>query len=297
MQQNYFYSFKIFPTLKTNSLIMTLVDGFAKSTTKSTYEGLIMTTAQDFIRNTIQECMEKDRLLNPKHSLRKFAALLDMQPATLSSFLSQRRSFSHKMATKIFKLLELPPEYTFELDNLFNEKKSSQKTHQKHLEKLQLQSSLHYLITDPAYYAYLCLVETKDFTDNDILAARALNSTAEEITKIKHKLLELKLLKYYGDKLIPTKSVLGSADNVPNQSLKIRHGRNMEDAKQAVFNMDVEKRYFSFETLAFNKEDLPKAQKKINDLLDELILMSQKSNNKDSVYEFCVHYFPRSKDL
>src|SRR5690606_28070359 len=136
---------------------------------------------------------------------------------------------------------------------------------------LKLQSGLYYLLSDPLYYSYLSLVETVFFKDDDIWAAKVLDTTAHKISKIKSQLLELKLLSYEEKKLIATNAVLGSTDNIPNHSLKTRHAQNMEDAKQAIYHVEVDKRYYAFETLSFDKEDLSIVQAKINQLMDDLI--------------------------
>jgi uncharacterized protein (TIGR02147 family) len=245
---------------------------------------------QSYIKTVIQEQLELKRMKNTKFSLRMLATEMQIPVAALSSFLSGKRNFSYKMAKRVFENLALPPDVFIELENInHNSKESSD------IAKHELHSSLYYLVSEPLYYSYLCLVETVFFKDDDEWAANTLDTSLVQIQKIKSTLLDLKFIKYEKGKLVTLPVNLATTDNIPNQSLRARHAQNCEDAKQALYQTDVDKRYFGFETLAFDTEDLPLVQKKINQLFDDLILLSQRGQNKDSVYEFSSFYFPRAK--
>lgn len=247
---------------------------------------------QDQVRQLIGDYYNAKASENPKFSLRMMASDLGIAPAALSSFMNGKRNFSKKMAIKVLGNISLPPEDLVQVETLFNKNKDQSV---EALNKVQLQSKLYHLLVDPVYYSYLSLLETDNFDQKDSTAAKRLGVSEAKIRKVKEELISLKLIGKVENKLIPTDAILGSTDNIPSHSLRARHIRNMEDSKKAITNEDLDRRYFAFETLSFAKEDLPLVQKKINQLMDDLMWLSKKGTKKDEVYEFCSHYFPRTK--
>lgn len=110
-------------------------------------------------------------------------------------------------------------------------------------------------------------------------------------------LKKLKKLGYFelkGTELVLREVVLETLEDVPNTSLKKRHEENLEAAKKAIYNVSLDKRDYSFSTVAINPEQLPRAKKMIREFRDKL-LRTLEAGEKKEVYEICFHLFPRSK--
>jgi transcriptional regulator with XRE-family HTH domain len=229
------------------------------------------------------------KIKSARYSLRMFAKDIGVAAPALSSYFNGHRNFSEKMMRKIFQKLAPAPDVMENILASYNNQDFDPDG-----EKLFLQTQYYHLISDPLYYSYLSLIDTKDFMDDDLVNSKRLNTKPEIINKIKNELTNLGLIKVKNKKIVPIEQVLASTDNIPNTSLRIRHMQNMEDAKSALINLPVNERYFAFETLSFDPEDLSLVQSKINQLMDDLIFLSKRGRKKTKVIEFCSLYFPRS---
>ena len=244
------------------------------------------------IRSLVNSAFEHRRSIEPNCSLRKFAKTIKVHPAALSEFLNGKRNFSKKMALRIAKELVLNPEEINRIESMYSDTAEKDALE---VEKLRLQEDLYFLYSDPLYFSLLCLIETHDFVNDIEWMSKRLKTTKRKAKKALKILFELNLVKEENEKLIPIPEVIGSFDNIPNQSLRKRHTQNMNDSIEAIEQLSVDDRYFGFETLAFDPRDLDLVQKKINLLFDELIHLSQRARSKDEVYEFTMGYFPRTE--
>ncbi|MCB9092375.1 MAG: TIGR02147 family protein [Halobacteriovoraceae bacterium] len=251
----------------------------------------------DYIRQLLNSVLEERKLTIPKYSLRDFAKSINIQPAALSSYLKCQRNFSQKKAVSILQALQLPLSEIHSIEEMFHKMKPAKKDLDENvIKKKELESQNYFIISDPNYYTFLNLIQTKNFKNDNEWISKRLGISIKKIKDIKKVLQELKLIQINKEGLIKRiEDNLASTDNIANYSLRIRHQKNMEDSKNAIKEVPMEERYFGFETLSFDKNDLPLVQKKINALFDDLIWLSQKGKNKTEVYEFCSHYFPRTK--
>lgn len=251
-----------------------------------------MNTAHYELKRALQLNLAELQAKNPQFSLRAYARNLGIHAASLSEFFNDKRQFSPKLAKRIIEKLNLAPDKKNDLLNMLETKEPTS-----NVERVQIDTDNYFLVSDPIYYSILCLIETKNYVENFQWMAGRLGSTEDKIKLAVERLLRIELLKRdKKNKLVYNAHAhLMTTDDITNLSLRLRHAENLEDAKDALLNMPVEKRYFNFETLAISTEKLPEIKKIINECRAKLVSISQ-VGSKDEVYEFCFNFFPRSRE-
>lgn len=252
--------------------------------------------AQLFLQKTIREKLDELRSKNNQFSLRAFARLLQVSPASLSEFLNGKRNLSPKMLKKLAEKLCLPPQDI----NLLNEKIIREKKGVSHNPKsakknVQLENDQYFLVADWHYYSILCLAETPEFKEDHEWIAKRLKTTLPKVKEAMERLIRLGFLTYDSQGKMYYQDVeLTTSDDTPNTSLRKRHTENLEAAKESLFLDDVMLRDMSFMTMALDPAKLPQIKKMVRRFQDELADYIDKGDKKE-VYEICMQIFPRTK--
>jgi uncharacterized protein (TIGR02147 family) len=251
--------------------------------------------AQIYLQKTLRERLDLLKTKNNSFSLRAFARLLDVSPASLSEFMNGKRILSPKMIMKLADRLCLPPEQFSELSDRINrDKKGLEHNPESTRKVVQIQNDQYFLVADWHYYGILCLAETKDFQDNSKWIAERLKTTQKKVQEAMERLLRLGLLEYNEQGVLTYNDIeLSTSEDIPNTSLKKRHSDNLEAAKDSLFFDDVMLRDFSFATMAIDPAKLPEAKKMIREFQDKLFNFLEQGEKKE-VYEICMQIFPRS---
>ena len=252
--------------------------------------------AQLFLQKSIRERLDELREKNNQFSLRAFARILKVSPASLSEFLNGKRVLSPKMLKKLAENLCLPPEDIEVLSQkIVRDKKGIDDPSKRSKRAIQLKNDQYYLVADWHYYAILCLAEIPDFKEDYEWIATRINTTAKKAKEAIERLLRLNLLTYddKGKLILSTTNELVTTEDIPSTSLKKRHSENLEAARESLYNDDVLLRDFSFATIAIDPEKLPKAKEMIRKFQDELFDFLE-SGEKKEVYEICMQMFPRT---
>lgn len=173
------------------------------------------------------------------------------------------------------------------------EKKDTRFTKKSLREKIQVSLDHYYLIADWHYYAILSLAETVGFKNDPKWIAKRLETNTAHVAQVIEKLKDLGYFEQKGKNLVLREVVLETLEDIPNTSLKKRHEENLEAAKEATYRVPLDKRDYSFSTVAINPDQLPHAKKMIREFRDKL-LKTLETGDKKEVYEICFHLFPRS---
>ncbi len=251
--------------------------------------------AQSYLQKTLREKLDELKTRNNSFSLRAFARLLEVSPASLSEFLNGKRVLSPKMINKLAEKLCLSPEeFTVLNEKIVRDKKGVAPESATNKKAIQIQNDQYYLISDWHYYSILCLVETDDFTNDSKWIAKRLNTTVKKVKDCLERLLRLGFLHYNKEGKLECQDVeLSTGEDVPNTSLKKRHSENLEAAKESLYTDDVMLRDFNFATIAIDPKKLPAAKKMIREFRKELMNFLE-ADEKTEVYEICMQIFPRS---
>lgn len=250
--------------------------------------------AQSYLREVLLTRLNEIKLKNPLYSLRAFSKTTGIHHAALSEFLNGKRSFSKKMADRIVENLALGPDYQEDIDLLYAGKKLRKKT-KSNVNRENLEVDQYELVADWHYYTILSLIETKSFQNDPKWIADRIESTPKKVKDTIERLKRLGLVRELKNGKLKVKDIqLDTTDNISNLSLKKRHMENMDAAREAVTKFEVDKRFFSFETLAFDQEKMPEVKELIWEFHDRLVELAN-TKKKDDVYEVCFSLFPRTK--
>ncbi len=246
--------------------------------------------AQYELRKVLFLRLSEMQAKNPLVSLRGFAKSLDLQPGALSEFLNEKRHFSPSLQKKIINKLSLAPDKKQTLINIIENDQETPVS----LDRVQIDTDSYHLVSESIYYSILCLIETKNFVQNTNYIAERLGKTEAQVIEAIHRLERVGYItRDSEDKMIVGDVHLMTTDDIASMSLRLRHAENMEAAREALFNLTVDKRYFRFETLAIGQEQMPAFKKAAQEFFDKLVTISKQSE-KEEVYEFCFNFFPRT---
>lgn len=247
------------------------------------------------LKKIMQEKLAAAQLKNPSFSLRAFAKYIDSTPSSVSEFFNNKRKFSDKKIKKILERLGMSP---LEINNFEQDySQESERTQGHEVERLKIDSDVFFLVSNPIYYTILAFIETKNFSYNNAKIAKRIGHNESEVQVAIQKLLELNLVLEV--KRGPKKTLkvntphLDTISGVSSHALRLRHQKNLDDARNALHTLPVTERFFAFETLAVDKKKLPEVQELMFQFLDDLHKIADAST-KDEVYEFCFNYFPRT---
>jgi uncharacterized protein (TIGR02147 family) len=255
-----------------------------------------MMNLQDQFRIYLTEYFETVKSKNSQFSLRSLAMRAKLNPAALSQFLNGKRKFSPEMIQRIAADVGFTPDQLLILKSMgeAEERKDTRFSKKELRNKIQINLDHYYLVADWHYYAILSLAETSDFKNDPKWIAKRLNTSAAHVSQVIERLKKLGHFELKGTKLVLREVVLETLEDVPNTSLKKRHEENLEAAREAIYNVALDRRDYSFSTVAINPEQLPRAKKMIREFREKL-LRTLEAGDKKEVYEVCFHLFPRSK--
>lgn len=252
---------------------------------------------QELFRKYLLNYLAEVQAKNSAFSMRSLAKRARLNPAALSTFLNGKRNFSSAMILQVGSDLGLPPDQLLRLKNLeeSNTSKVSKFTAKQLKEKIQLNLDQYYIVSDWHYFAVLSLIETIDFKNDVKWIAKKLDTKEAHIEVVLERLIRLGYIKKEKNKLVLKEVILETSDDVPNTSLKKRHDENFDAAKEAIYSVGLDRRDFSFSTVAINPDKLPQAKKMIREFRDKLLRCLEEGDKKE-VYEVCFQLFPRTKE-
>ena len=252
------------------------------------------------MQNLIRSNLDQIKIKNPGYSLRAYARKLELSPSALSEILNGKRKISQKMAARILDRMNLSPEITAPVLNLFGKTKSLDFMESDiepdlptptPIDFLQLSSDQFNLIAEWQHFAVLSLMETKNFKSDISWIARKLNITIPQANASIERLIRLGFVFQKNKKFVTNKRALLTSDNIPNQAVRKSHYGDLNLAEKALDHIPVESRDFTSITIAANKNNIVKARKLIREFQDKLTLCLEQGE-KDEVLKFSFYLYP-----
>ncbi len=247
---------------------------------------------------------------NQRFSLRAYAKFLDINPATLSNVLRDKRCFPINLAHQVTTKLKLSEqEKSLFVDSIIacRKEKSSEIARRKEILSLrrkllreheaQLKGDKYYeVITQWEYYGVLSLMKVDGFIFSLENISKSLGFSTERSNEIVGNLYSLGLIKKDDmGKVTRTYNSLFTTEEIPSHSLKIAHINELELAKEKVYTVPVNKRHFSSVTMAINSNKILEAGKIIKEFKDKISGVLE-GDSKDSVYNLTVNLFPLTEN-
>lgn len=249
-----------------------------------------ISAAPDY-RVRLAELFEEKKRLNPAFSLRAFARLLGVSPASISQVLSGKRHLSRKLAREVAQRLGFSPLETQEwMQGHLRARYEEQATETPSPYQL-LELDRFNLISDWYHYAILSLSEVKAASAKPEWIARRLNITRAQAVDALARLERLKLIEIRGGKFRQTVPPLDTPNGVPSAALRKHHSQILHKADLAQHEMPIEEREYGTLTMAVNPARLPQARERLRALRDELSAILE-NGKRERVYILSYQLFP-----
>lgn len=239
--------------------------------------------------------LDQIRGRNPSYSLRAFAKKLSIHPAALSEILNGKRIVSTKLALRLVSCLDLTEAereqiLSFAAQGSLLKKLGKEQT----AVASQLAMDQYFLVAEWYYYAILSLAEIKGFKANAKYISQRLGLSLDIADKALDRLTRLGYFEQKKGRLVPQKNVrLSTTTDIASDSLRRRHEINLQAAQEALRNVPIELREFTFITMAIDLKKLKFAKPIIREFREKLCAFLE-DGEKTDVYEFCMSLFPRT---
>lgn len=240
-------------------------------------------------KEVLQNEFHLRRERNPNLSLRSFARWLGISPAQISQVMSGKRRLTPKMAGKIARRLDLSPLERLEF---------VQQTNQDFIENVPLsKESLNeerfQLIAEWYHFAILSLTKTKGANSDPRWIAQRLGITVSEARTATERLVKLELLQLKPFKQIGSPLVV--APGVPSTAIRRHHKQLINRALETVDTEPTHRRQIHGLTFATDAKHVAKAEKYIEQFLDQMDQMLECAHPTD-VYTLNLQLSPLTKN-
>ncbi|MFZ4713736.1 MAG: TIGR02147 family protein [Bacteriovoracaceae bacterium] len=247
---------------------------------------------QHLLRSHLLEIQSK----NSKYSLRSYAGKVGVHVGALSSIINGKRNVSRSLAERITRKLLLDPQKRSEILSLFPDKKvKKMATASNQSRYMQLEASQFKMIAEWEHYAVLSLMNCNDFKNDSEWISNRLGITPSRAQDVMERLIELELIKKEKNgKLMRTHSAMRTSDDTISLSLRKSHEVTLELAKDSLHRDGVEKRDFTYITMAINPKKISEAKERIRKFQDDLCDLLE-SGERTEVYRFSSQLIPLTK--
>lgn len=243
-------------------------------------------------QNILSQEFDLRRQTNPSYSVRAFARLLELSPATVSQLLSGKRPLSAKAALKIATRLNFSKQ---EQDKLLRATLpgSAQQT-QLTPERYQLDNDRFKLISDWYHYAILGLAGFRRNKACAIWIANKLGISLLEADEALRRLVRLQMIKITGSSFRQCVAPLSTTEDIPSSAIRKFHAQTIANASRSLQQDGVSERDFSAIMINLNSKDLSKIKELLRNTRRS-IAEATKTKNCDRVYTLAIQLFPVSK--
>jgi uncharacterized protein (TIGR02147 family) len=249
--------------------------------------------ASRIIRAMHENLLER-REKNPSYSLRAYARDLGLAPAALSQILNGKRGVTRRTGEKI--LCRLPKSHLQSPEALNQLRGRSLLSPSAKKDWSPIDAEAFRAVSEWQHYAILSLAETKDFKSDPQWIAHRLALPVKVIRRSIETLISLEMLKRNSSgELEATGAQYTSTHEMVNLALRRAHIEGLELASQAINEVSLEQRDFSFMVMASNPHRLQKAKKMIRDFRRSLCKFLEDTDDKSEVYRLGVQLFPVTK--
>lgn len=239
---------------------------------------------------------------NPRYSLRAFARDLKLAPSRLSEIISGKQGLSRKVAENISTILGYNQQERERFCDLVESMharsrkerevaKVRLKKHQMPSGDFQLQIDVFKAIADWYHFGILELMNIQGFKSETKWIAKKLAISEFEAQLAIDRLARLELIKFSGNKIIPTHSQGHVAGDLPSDGLKKLHSQLLAKAQEAIFLQSLEQREYRSAIMAIDTKMVAQAKKAIREFEYKFCMDVEEAKNKDGVYCLAIQFF------
>lgn len=242
------------------------------------------------LQNILRDRYASMQARNPAFSVRSFAKKLNISAGTLSLVLLGKRKVSKKLAKKISEHLHLDPHERSELIGQFQTAKNHDSIGANYL---QLSADQFQMVSDWHYFALLNLITTKGFRNDVAWIAVRLGLSKAKIVDAIDRLKRLELIEENKKGVLKrTEARYRTTDDVVSIALRKSHHQTMDLAHDALDQVPLELRDFTWVTLPFDLKKIGQAKELIRKFQDDFRALLDEDASPDEVYRLAMQFFP-----
>lgn len=255
----------------------------------------------DNYRRYFTETFENRSLRNPSYSMRAFARDLGIGTSTLTEILQGKYGLSKERLATVAKKLNLTNDQTEHFSDLIlidHSRNGSEKAEASLRVSSRLKNSVQTVtldgfraISDWYHMAILELIALAQFQNDTLWMSKRLGLPELTISEAINRLERLDLIIKVGDTLQLTDDFSAIGNETPSEVIRKFHRQILEKAITALDIQSTDQRENSSTVFAINKEDLPKAKKKLVQFRREFSTLLSKTPEKNDVYCLSMQFF------
>ncbi len=243
------------------------------------------------IASTLRDELVRCRGKNSSFSLRALAKRVGIHSSALSEILNGKRVVSKKVSERIISRLGVDPATREQFAVAIKNRKTGKDSSTSEKDRLQLDADQHHTIADWFHFGILSLLETSNAKSSAVWIAKRLNISKETVKQALTRLERLGLVRKNGLKLEVTGQSVKSPDEIKLPALKLVHQQNLDKAREALFQVEIDQRDFSAITLAIDPNRMSEAKKLTRRYLADMENLLEQGDRTE-VYKLCVQLFP-----
>lgn len=231
---------------------------------------------------------------NRQYSLRALALDLDVDHATLSQLLRNKRRMTAETIRRLGGRLGLPPE---RLDAFVAGERCSEANTPESSEIRSLATDAAHVVSDVLHFALLELVRLDCFQPDARWIARVLDVSVDEVQIALQRLIHLGLLEMESAERWIDRSghAVANVDDLAEAAVERLYEQVRRLASRAVRAIPRGYRDQSSTTIAIRTARLPEAIERIGRFRREIVQLLEQDSERDDVYQLEIHFFPVTK--
>jgi hypothetical protein len=228
------------------------------------------------------------KAMNPRYSLRAFAAAMELPAGRVSEFLAGKRVPTRRVSAKIADRLGLSPEQAAALRG----EPARGPAPEDHYAPLA--DDVFAVIAEWYHTAFLSLLDTGDFRSDPAWIARRIGISVVETRAMLHRLERTGLIEVKKGKIHKLASDFKTGTDIPNAALKRSHRESILQAAEALEKVPTAERDVTSMTMAIDPRKLPLAKTLIRDFRFRLASLLE-TGARTEVYNLNVQLVPVTK--
>ncbi len=261
-------------------------------------------SAQAAIQQKLYEAFNDARSRNPHVSLRAFARRLAVSPAALSEILRGKRRISMNRAKELIERMGLDPQESDRILDLFasESRGHAKKTNvtNSDIKALQTVTDQYNIASEWYHYAIVALAQTADFDGRIEQIAKRLAISEKIAQQAVDRLIRIGILLSSDGRLIVKPELKRIDGAIPpaiiNSALRKSQTQNLDLARVALDQDDIQNHEFDSLTIAMSPEHLPEARHKIKEFFHKFEESLEHQNKKSEVFKLNLQLIQLSKN-
>lgn len=246
--------------------------------------------SKPFYSQKISEEFERRKNKNSRYSLRAFARYLGLNPGTLSQVLSGQRGIPEYQASGLCEKLGLNESETAEFMQSLDPK-----IHALEDSPLICAEELQPILEEWEYFVILGTLRLKDFESSSPWISSKTDIPVIRVEECISYLMGLGLVvKDEQGRWVRAHKSLRSTHDIPSHSIRASHLSNIELSQQKLC-LPVDKRDYSFSTVALDQKSFLKLKKMTLKFRNELFNLAE-SSSAETLYRVSIQCFPLTKE-